>query len=185
MLPKKLLDVLPNIGLARFARFVAPQSNSLSPYHGGALLQMKLPSTPLFGSDIADGLGEIPAMPVKVLGIVLALAVRMLFGFGQNDGPIPPRLLAVADGVFDPNLSDVRPLGRHVAFRDGEAALARFHLDAVIGNTETNGEPKSFRQPIGCHAWIRVNEHRNNGTRRHRPVESHAETLSLPLSRTG
>ena len=31
-------------------------------------------------------------------------------------------------------------LGDHVAFGDGEAAVAGLHLDAVIGDAQTDGE---------------------------------------------
>jgi hypothetical protein len=38
----------------------------------------------------------------------------------------------------------VRVVGYHVAFGDGEAAITGFHLDAVIGDAETDGEAKSL-----------------------------------------
>ena len=62
---------------------------------------------------------------------------------------------------------------------DGEAAIPGLHLDAVIGNAETNGEPESLGQPIGRCARVGVNEHRNNDAWRNGSVESHWETLSL------
>jgi hypothetical protein len=49
----------------------------------------------------------------------------------------------------------------------------------VISDAESNSEAKSFCQPIGRRAGVRVNKHRNYGARRHRSVESHPETLSL------
>jgi hypothetical protein len=109
----------------------------------------------------------------------LALAIGLIFRLRQDGGSVLPRALAVPRGIFDTNLNQVRIVGRRISFGDGEAALTRFHLDAVIGDAETDGEAKSLRQPIGCRTGIRVSEHRNHGARRHRPVESHFETLSL------
>ena len=87
---------------------------------------MKCTATPLFGSDIGDGFGEVPAVTVKVLSIVLALAIGLILGFSQDDGSVLPRAFAVIVGIFDTNLNDVRIIGRHISFGDGEAALAAF-----------------------------------------------------------
>ena len=105
---------------------------------------MKCTATPFFGSNIGDGFGEVPAVAVKVLGIVLALAIGVHLGFTQDDGSVLPRALAVTRCIFDANLNDVRIVGYHVPFGDGEAALTGFHLDAVIGDAETDGEAKSL-----------------------------------------
>jgi hypothetical protein len=140
---------------------------------------VKCTVTPLFGSDISDGFSEVPAVPVKVLSVVLALSIGLILRFSQDDGSVLPRAFAVTVGIFDPNLDDVRIVGRHISFGDGETALARFHLDAVIGNAETDSETKSLAQPIGSCAGIRVNEHWYYGTRRHRSIDSHLENLSF------
>jgi len=105
---------------------------------------MKCTAAPFFGSDIGDGLCKVPVVTVKVLSIVLTLAIGLVLGFRQNDGTVLPRALAMTLGIFDANLNDVRVVGDHVAFGDGEAAVAGFHLDAVIGDAETDGETKSF-----------------------------------------
>jgi hypothetical protein len=65
-------------------------------------------------------------------------------GFGQDDGTVLSRSLAVTLRIFDANLNDVRVIGYHVAFGDGKAAIAGFHLDAVIGDAETDGEAKGL-----------------------------------------
>jgi hypothetical protein len=140
---------------------------------------MKCTVTPLFRSDIGDGFGEVPAVAVKVLSVVLALAIGLILRFSQDDRSVLPRAFAVTVGIFDTNLNDVRIVGRHISFGDGEAALAGFHLDAVIGDAETDSEAESLSQPIGGSAGVGVNEHRYHGARRHRSVESHLETLSL------
>src|ERR1700690_3231225 len=103
---------------------------------------MKGAATPLFGSDIPDGLREVPMVAVKVPSIVLALAVRVIFGFSQDDRSVLPRAFAVTLGILDANLNDVRMVGRHSSFGNRNAPLAHFHLDAVIGNSETDGKPK-------------------------------------------
>ena len=108
------------------------------------MLNMKLTAAPLFGSDIGDGFGEVPAVAVRVLGVVLALAIGMILRFSQDDGPVLPRAFAVSVGIFDTNLNDVRIVGYHVAFGDGEAAIASFHLDTVIGDAKTDSEAKSL-----------------------------------------
>jgi len=107
-------------------------------------LKMKCTAAPFLGSDIGDGLGEVPAVAVKVLSVVLALAIGLVLGFGQDDGTVPPRTLAVTLSIFDANLNDVRIVGYHVAFGDGEAAIASFHLDTVIGDAKTDSEAKSL-----------------------------------------
>ena len=140
---------------------------------------MKCTTAPFFGSDIGDGFSEVPAVAVKILSIVLALAIGLLLRFRQDDGSILSRALAVTMGIFDANLNDLRIVGRHVSFGDGEAALAGLHLDAVIGDAEPDGEAKGLCQPISCRRGVGINEHRNHGAGRHRSVESHLETLSL------
>jgi len=105
---------------------------------------MKCTTAPFFGSDIGDGFGEVPAVAVKVLSVVLALAIGLVLGFRQDDGTILSRSLAVTLSIFDANLNDVRVVRRHTSFGDGEAALAGLHLDAVIGDAETDGEAKGL-----------------------------------------
>lgn len=97
-------------------------------------LQMKCTVAPFFGSDIGDGLRKVPAVAVKVLSVVLALAIGLVLGFRQDDGTVLSRSLAVPLRIFDANLNDMRVVGYYVAFGDGEAAIAGFHLDAVIGD---------------------------------------------------
>jgi hypothetical protein len=74
---------------------------------------MKCATAPFFGSDIGDGFGEVPAVAVKVLSVVLALAIGLVLGFRQDDGTILSRSLAVTLSIFDANLNDVRVVGRH------------------------------------------------------------------------
>jgi hypothetical protein len=143
---------------------------------------MKCTAAPFLGSDIGDGFGEVPTVPIKVLSVVLALAIGLVLGFSQNDGTIPPRALAVTFSIFDADLNYVRIVGHHIAFGDREAAVAGFHLDAVIGDAKTDSEPKSLGQPIGGCARVGVYEYRNDDAGRHRTVESHLETLSLTPS---
>jgi len=140
---------------------------------------MKCATAPVFGSDIGDGFGEVPAMAVKVLRVILTLAVGMIPGFGQNDGPILPRALAMCSSIFDANLNNVRLVRHGIAFSDGQATIASLHLDTVIGDTESDREAESLQQPIGRGRGVGINEHRNHGTGWHRSVESHLETLSL------
>jgi hypothetical protein len=142
-------------------------------------LKMKRTATPLLGSDIGDGFGEVPAVTVKILGVVLAFAVGMILRFTQDNSAVLLRALAVTLGIFNADLNVLRVVGGYFAFGDGEAAIASLHLYAVIGDAKTNSEAKSFCQPIGSYAWVRVNQHRNHGARRHGPVESHLETLSF------
>jgi hypothetical protein len=65
-------------------------------------------------------------------------------GFRQDDGTILSRSLAVTLSIFDANLNDVRVVGRHISFGDGEATLPGFHLDAVISDAEADGEAKGL-----------------------------------------
>src|SRR5882724_11029079 len=142
---------------------------------------MKRTVAPVLGSDIGDGFCKVPAVSVKVLSVVLALAIGLILRLSQDDGSILPRAFAVTVGIFDADLNDVRIVGRCVSFGNGEASLASFHLDAVIGDAEADGEAERLSQPGGSSARVGVNKHRYHDTRRHRSVGSHLETLSPPL----
>jgi hypothetical protein len=144
---------------------------------------MKFTAAPFLGSDIGDGLCKIPPVAVKVLRVVLTLAIRLILGFRQDDCTLFSRSVAVSLGIFDANLNCVRVIGDHVAFGNREAPIASFHLDAVIGDAETDGEAKSLRQPVSRCAGVGVNEYRNNGTGWDGPVGSHVDTLPLDSSK--
>ncbi len=105
---------------------------------------MKCTAAPFFRSDIGNGLRKVPAVAVKVLSVVLALAVIVVLGLRQYGGTVLARALAVTLSIFNANLGDVRVVGYGVAFGDGEAAIAGFHLDAVIGDAESDGKTKSL-----------------------------------------
>jgi hypothetical protein len=143
------------------------------------LFQMEGTTAPLFGGDISDGFGKVPAVTMKILGIVLALAIGMFLRFRQDDGPILSRALAVTLRIFDADLNHLRIVGRDVPFGDREAALAGLHLNSVIRDTQTDGEAEGLRQPIGRRRWIGINQHRNHWAGWDGPVGSHLETLSL------
>lgn len=116
----------------------------MSSDHWIGSLKMKCTVAPFLGSDIGDCFGKIPAVAVKVLRVVLALAIGLVFGFRQDDGTVPPRTLAVALCILDTNLNDVRIVGYDITFGDGETAIASFHLDAVIADAKTNSKTKSL-----------------------------------------
>jgi hypothetical protein len=99
---------------------------------------------PFFGSDIGDGLSEIPTMTPDVLSIVLAFPVRLVFGFCQDDGSTLSGMLGVSLSIFDPNLNDMGTIGRCISFSNGEAPCAGLHLDTVIRDTEADRETESF-----------------------------------------
>jgi len=105
---------------------------------------MKRTAAPFLGSDIFDRLGEVPAVAVEVLSVVLALTIGLVQGFSQDDGAVLPCLLAMRPGILDADLDDVRIVRYNGAFRNGDAAIADFHLDAVIGNPEADREAKSL-----------------------------------------
>jgi len=105
---------------------------------------MKCTIAPFFRSYISNGLGEVPAMAVKVLSVVLALAVGMVRRFRQDYCAILACPLAVNLGVFDTNLNDMRIVGFHLAFSNGKAAIPGFHLDTMIGNPQSDGKAKSL-----------------------------------------
>jgi len=116
----------------------------LAPFQRTDSFKMKCTAAPFLGSDIGDGFGEVPAVAAKVLSVVLALSIGLVLRFSQDDGTVPARALAVTLSIFDPNLNDVRIVGYHIAFGDGKAAVADFHLDAVISDAQTDGEAKSL-----------------------------------------
>ena len=149
-----------------------------------SLLEMKCTAAPFLGSDIGDGFGEVPAVAIKVLNVVLAFAIGLVLRFRQDNGAVLPGALAMAPGIFNANLNDMGVVGHDIAFSDGDAAIAGFHLDAVIGDAQTDGKPKSLREPIGGRGWIRIKQNWNYDAGRHRSVESHPATLSLRLTRS-
>jgi hypothetical protein len=71
---------------------------------------------------------------VKVSRVVLALAVRMICGLGENDGAMLPCAFAMGKRIFDTYLCDVRALGNDVALGDRETSFTGAHLDAVVGD---------------------------------------------------
>lgn len=103
---------------------------------------MKCTAAPFLGGDIGDGRGEVPAVAVKVLSVVLTLAIGLVLGFCQDYGTILSGVLAVSLGIFNAHLHNVRVVGYHVAFGDGEAAIPCFHLNSVISDAETDGKAK-------------------------------------------
>jgi hypothetical protein len=144
---------------------------------------MKRTAAPFLGSDIFDRFGEVPAVAVKVLGVVLTFPIGVVLGFSQDEGTVLSCPLAMSLSIFDANLDDVRIVGYNVAFRNGDAAIAGFHLDAVIRDAEADSEAKSLREPVGGGGWVGVYEDRDHDAGRHRSVQSHLETLSLtPLA---
>lgn len=106
--------------------------------------QMKYPTAPFLGCDIRDRFGEVPAVAVEIFSIVLTLTIGLIPGFSQDSGAVLARALAMSVSIVDANLNDVRSVGRHISFRDGEAALTRFHLDAVVGDAKADCEAKSL-----------------------------------------
>ena len=54
---------------------------------------MKCAAAPFFWSDIDDGLRKVPAVAVKILSVVLALAIGLVLGFSQDDGTVLSRSL--------------------------------------------------------------------------------------------
>ena len=105
---------------------------------------MECATAPVFGSNIGDGFGEVPAVAEKVLSIVLALAIGLILRFRQDGSSVPSRALAVTLSVFNTNLNDVRFLRRHVSFGNREAAFTSLHLDTVIGDAEPDCEAEGL-----------------------------------------
>ena len=139
---------------------------------------MKFAAAPILGSDIGDGFGEIPTVAVKILNVVLALAIGVFFGFGQDHGAVLSRALAMAVRVFNANLNRLRMVGHNFSFGDGEAAIPGLHLDAVIGDAKADPEAEGLREPIGSRGGVRVNKNGDDGAGRNRSVGTHGETLS-------
>jgi len=105
---------------------------------------MEFAAAPLFRRDILEGLCKVPKVAVKILSVVLAFAIWLVLRFCQDDGTDLSRSLAMPPSVFDANLNDVRVVRYDISFGDGEAAIAGFHLHAVIPDAETDGKTKSF-----------------------------------------
>ena len=87
---------------------------------------MKLSAAPVFRGDVADGFGEIPAVAEKILGIVLALAVGLVFRVTQDGGAILSGARAVGVRVLDADLNVLRLVWRRLTFGDGEAPVPAF-----------------------------------------------------------
>ena len=111
---------------------------------GSSSFQMKFAAAPVLRSDIGDRLSEVPAVTVKILRVVLALAVRMVLRLREDHGAVLSRALTMRPGIFDSNLHTLRVVRRCISFADGEATLPGLHLDAVIGNAQADCEAKSL-----------------------------------------
>jgi len=105
-------------------------------------LQMKLAAAPFFRRNVGEGFGEVPAVAVKILRVVLALAIWVIFRLVQDNRAVLSRSLAVLLSIFNPNLDMLRIVGLHIAFRNRETAIAGLHLNAVIGDAQANCEAK-------------------------------------------
>ena len=119
-------------------------SCGLSPFQRSGSFKMKCATAPFLGGDIGHRFGEVPAVAVKVLSVVLALAIGLVFRLSQDDGTVLSCALAVTLSIFDANLNECELFGYYIAFGDGEAAVTGFHLDAVISDAETDSEAKSL-----------------------------------------
>ena len=113
-------------------------------FHTPDSFQVKCATAPFLGGNIGNCFGEVPPMATKILSVVLAFSIGMVLWFRQDDGTVPPRTLAVTARIFDANLNDVRIVGRRVAFGDGETALSRLHLNAMIGDSQADSETKGL-----------------------------------------
>ena len=105
-------------------------------------------------------------MAGKVFRIVLALAVHVVHGFGEDADTVLTGSRAVRVGVFNTDLSDVRVIGGDIAFGDCDASTADSHLDSVIGNAEADRESEGGAKPVGRNAGVGIDENRNDGARR-------------------
>src|SRR5579862_7376504 len=99
---------------------------------------MKGTAAPFFRSDVGDGFGEVPVVPIKVLSVVLTLAIGLVFRLGQDNGSVLPRALTVPAGILDPDLNDMRFVWRDLALRNSDATVAGLHLNAVVGNAQAD-----------------------------------------------
>jgi len=117
-------------------------------------------------------------MASEVLRIVLAFAVDMVDGLRQDSRAVPAGSFAVGDGVFNPDLNDVRVVGGDVALSNRYASTSGSHLDSVVGDAETDCESEGGAKPVGCNARVGINENRNDGARRHGTVEEHGDNLT-------
>ncbi len=107
-------------------------------------LEVKFTPAPVFGSDIRDGFGEVPAVAIKIQGIVLALAIGMVRWIAQDNSAIFSRAFAVTFRILDADLDVLRVVWRDLTFRDGKAAISGFHLNAVIRYTKANGKAEGL-----------------------------------------
>jgi hypothetical protein len=73
----------------------------------------------------------------------LALTINVVNRFRKDVSTRQPRSLTVVECVVDANLNDARMVWHHIALGDGEAALARAHLNTVIRDPQTYGKAKS------------------------------------------
>ena len=77
-------------------------------------------------------------MAGEVFCVVLALAVHVVDGFGKDARPVLACSLAMSEGIFDPDLRDVRAVRFDLAFRDRDASVAGLHLNAMVGDAQAD-----------------------------------------------
>ncbi len=129
-----------------------------------------------------ERLREIPVVAVEVSRVVLAFAVHVVSGFGEDDGAGLAGALAVCVRILNADLNDVRAIGHDIALGDGEAAFAGTHLNTVVGDAQADGKPERLHEPVCGGGGIRVDENGNDGAGRDGAVGEHAPNVEQPKS---
>jgi hypothetical protein len=125
--------------------------------------------------NVCDGLGENPAMAVKVLRAVLPLAITVVDWFCEDQGAGLPRSLAVLSRTLDTDLHGGGMVRPYIALGDREAALASAHLDGVVCDPQPNREAKCISQPLRRLSRIGIAEDGDHRTGRNGTVRAHKD----------
>src|ERR1035438_6641934 len=80
-------------------------------------------TAPLLRSYVGDGLGKCPAMPGKILRVVLTLAVGMIHWGGENARAVLPRPFVVTVRVRYTHHYQVRAVCWHASFGQHDAPV--------------------------------------------------------------
>jgi hypothetical protein len=113
-------------------------------------------------------------VPGEVLNSVLSFAVRVVHGFPNDPSTASPSTVAMSVDVLDPyyHCSSHRDI-RALFNQDNRAPFADIKLGAVIRDSNAEGKPERFAQPINSIADVRVREFGNHNAARHRPIGEH------------
>jgi hypothetical protein len=103
-------------------------------------------------------------MTCEIQGVVLAFAERVVRRRSEDFRAMLTGSLMVSIRIGDPHHHKVCAVGWHVSFRQHDASIPCFQLNAVVCYSKPDCETKGVAEPVGRSADIGIRKHGNDGT---------------------